>query len=129
MQPNSFKNAFVYEIATKPVDTSEFKGLPIFIQHGDSEPELIIPIGKTDPYGIKKNIDIDTTKLYRAVSKEEYKLVIDNKKFVPFAMAMEEKWFATSKENAKIWGDIFYPNGEYKILEIEVFTESLKMII
>ena len=51
-----------------------------------------------------------TTKLYRAMSQAEYDSVIQNQKFVPYDLAMEDKWFATTLENATKWGDIFYPD-------------------
>ena len=66
-----------------------------------------------------------TTKLYRAMSQAEYDSVIQNQKFVPYDLAMEDKWFATTQENATKWGNIFYPDGNYRILEVEVDTNSL----
>ncbi len=66
-----------------------------------------------------------TTKLYRSMSQAEYDSVIKNQKFVPYDLAMEDKWFATTQENATKWGDIFYPDGNYRIIEVEVDTNSL----
>ena len=66
-----------------------------------------------------------TTKLYRAVSKDEYESVMSNGKFVYYDNAMEEKWFATTESDAMKWADLFYPDGNYKILEVEVETNSL----
>ena len=66
-----------------------------------------------------------TTKLYRSMSQAEYDSVIKIQKFVPYDFAMEDKWFATTQENATKWGDIFYPDGNYRILEVEVDTNSL----
>lgn len=38
---------------------------------------------------------------------------------------MEEKWFATSMEDAEAWASHFYPDGNYRMVEIEVNTSSL----
>ena len=38
---------------------------------------------------------------------------------------MEDKWFATSLENAKKMGETFYLYGAYKVIEIEVDKISL----
>lgn len=68
----------------------------------------------------------DTTNLYRAMSNEEYNSVMKNKgKFVPYDRAMEEKWFATTPEDANKWASIFYSDGEYKMIEIKVDSNSL----
>ncbi len=39
---------------------------------------------------------------------------------------MAEKWFATSPEGAAKWGKAFYPDGNYRMIEIEVPTDVLK---
>jgi len=67
------------------------------------------------------------TKLYRAVSNDEYNSIVSNLyKFSYFPNAMEMKWFATSIKHVKIWGDLLYKNGSYKIIVINVPKESLK---
>lgn len=48
---------------------------------------------------------------------------MSNGKFVPYDWAMEEKWFATSRMDAEQWANLFYPNGNYKM--IEVYIDSL----
>ena len=35
------------------------------------------------------------------MSQAEYDSVIQNQKFVPYDLAIEDKWFATTQENAK----------------------------
>ena len=70
----------------------------------------------------------DTTKLYRVMSEAEYDSVMTHKKFVPSERAMEEKWFATTQEDATKWADIFYPDGNYRMLEIEVETDALSQM-
>jgi hypothetical protein len=67
-----------------------------------------------------------TTKLYRVMSDTEYDSIIKNGgKFSNYDYAMEEKWFATSHNDATKWGSKFYSNKNYKIIEIEVPTDSL----
>ena len=41
---------------------------------------------------------------------------------------MEEKWFATSAEDATEWGRKLYSDGNYRMIEIEVPTESLEQM-
>ena len=66
------------------------------------------------------------TKLYRVMSEDEYKSIIKNEgKFSNYDYAMEEKWFATSPEDAAKWGSKFYPDGNYKMIELTVPTNSL----
>ena len=67
----------------------------------------------------------ETTKLYRVMSEAEYDSVMTNKKFISYERAMEEKWFATTQTDAMSWGEIFYPDQNYKMLEIEVDTSGL----
>lgn len=69
-----------------------------------------------------------SVKLYRAVSSGEYSSVYHNKKFVYFDQAMESKWFATTKEDAIKWGNIFYKDTSYKILEVTVKSEELQKV-
>ncbi len=59
------------------------------------------------------------------MSQAECDSVIQNQKFVEYDYAMEDKWFATTKDNAIRWGNTFYPDGNYAILEVEVDTNSL----
>ena len=66
-----------------------------------------------------------TTNLYRAMSPAEANDVLTNNKFLPYDYAMEEKWFATNVDDAGRWGDIFYPDGNYNILQVNVNTNSL----
>jgi hypothetical protein len=66
-------------------------------------------------------------KLFRAVCEAEYISIIENEnKFIPYEYAMGKKWFATCRAHAKKWGDWFYPDCTYKIIEITVLEESLK---
>lgn len=59
------------------------------------------------------------------MSQAEYDSVYQNQGFVPYDQAMEEKWFATTQSDAMKWGNIFYPDGDYKILEVEVYNNAL----
>ena len=69
------------------------------------------------------------TKLYRVMSDAEHQSIINNGgKFSKYDRAMEEKWFATSPEDAAKWAEKFYPDGRYKMIEIEVPTDSLNQM-
>ncbi len=69
------------------------------------------------------------TKLYRVMSDAEYQSIINNGgKFSTYDRAMEEKWFATSPEDAAKWAEKFYPDGRYRMIEVEVPTDSLNQM-
>ena len=70
--------------------------------------------------GMKTSCKTNTIKLYRVMSEAEYDSVISNGKFLPYSKAMEEKWFATTKSDASKWGNIFYPDGKYKMVEVDI---------
>jgi len=71
--------------------------------------------------------DEEEIQLFRAMCEAEYISIINNNdKFVSYDYAMEKKWFATCHIHAKKWGDLFYPYGTYKIIEITVLKVSLK---
>lgn len=61
-----------------------------------------------------------TTKLYRAVSKAEYNSIKSTGKFSSPLGTMEEKWFLTTKNNSLRWANLFYKNGNFKIVKIRV---------
>ncbi len=83
-------------------------------------------LGKT---GNKANShENGNTKLYRVMSQDEYDSIMANNKFVQYDNAMYDKWFATSKENAEKWGSIFYPDGNYRMVQIEVSNSSLSQM-
>ncbi|HWS44193.1 MAG TPA: hypothetical protein VN421_14045, partial [Pseudoflavonifractor sp.] len=68
-------------------------------------------------------------KLYRVMSDAEYQSIINNGgKFSPYDRAMEEKWFAISSEDAVKWAEKFYPDGQYRMIEIEVPIDSLNQM-
>jgi len=60
------------------------------------------------------------------MSEGEYNSLIENGKFSEYDMAMESKWFATNSTDAIAWGKKFYPDGNYRMVEFEVPTDSLK---
>ena len=39
---------------------------------------------------------------------------------------MEEKWFATTQGDAIKWADIFYPDGDYRMVEVTINTNYLQ---
>ena len=61
-----------------------------------------------------------TTKLYRAVSEAEYNSIKSTGKFSSPLGTMEEKWFLTTKNNSLRWANLFYKNGNFKIVKIRV---------
>ena len=64
--------------------------------------------------------------MFRAVSNEEYDSIINNNNsFIPYDFALEMKWFASNYSHAKKWGDVFYPNGLYKIVKITIAENAL----
>jgi len=46
-------------------------------------------------------------------------------KFTSYNYAMEQKWFATTSADATARGKLFYPNGGYKIIQVNMPTSSL----
>lgn len=87
-----------------------------------------VQYGRTIVCGSTVNGGSNTTKLYRVMSEAEYQSVITNGKFVPYDMAMEEKWFATSADDAAKWANSFYPDGNYRMIEVHVDTNSLSQM-
>ena len=59
------------------------------------------------------------------MSEGEYNSLMDAGEFLPYDKAMESKWFATTAEDATEWGKLFYPDGNYKMVEVQVPTSSL----
>ena len=70
--------------------------------------------------------DSKTTNLYRVMSEAEYSSVMSNGKFVSYDRAMEEKWFATTQDDATKWANIFYPDGDYRMVEVSINTNYLQ---
>ena len=64
--------------------------------------------------------------LFRALCDAEYLSIINNhNKFVSYDFALEMKWFATCYDHARAWGDLFYPNKDYKIIRIKISEKTL----
>jgi hypothetical protein len=56
--------------------------------------------------------------LFRAMCDAEYLSIIENNDtFIEYDWAMEKKWFANSLDDVNKWGNLFYPDGIYKIKE------------
>ncbi|MDE6013637.1 MAG: hypothetical protein K2G50_01685 [Anaeroplasmataceae bacterium] len=64
-----------------------------------------------------------TTKVYRSMSKAEYRSIKATGKFSTTPGAMESKWFATSRADAKKWMKLL---SNEKILKIKVPDSILK---
>jgi hypothetical protein len=72
-----------------------------------------------------------STKLYRVMDQSEYETMINNGgKFAqpPAGPFMEEKWFATTQQDAAQWGSRFYPDSSYRMIEIELPSNSLNQM-
>ena len=67
-------------------------------------------------------------KLYRAMSNEEYGSLTKHKKFILKEGKMAEKFMATNYDDALSWGTKFYPDGNFRIVEIRVPTKSLYLM-
>ncbi len=70
-------------------------------------------------------IDGQTTTFYRVMSEGEYSSLMENKKFMPYELAMEEKWFATNQVDASKWAEVFYPDGKYRMIELEIYNKNM----
>lgn len=67
--------------------------------------------------------------LYRAMSSDEYHAIVNNGgRFPEYSLAMEEKWFATTPQDAKKWGDLFYPDNNYVIMEMKLPSNGLEQM-
>ena len=64
-------------------------------------------------------------KLYRVMSQDEFSTLVEKQQFLPYDMAMEDKWLATSPENARKWAEWFYPDHNYKLVELEIDADGL----
>jgi hypothetical protein len=62
----------------------------------------------------------DTVPLYRAVSPAEFDDAMSSQQFSQGPNSMEGKWFAENGSDANQWGQKFYPNEPYRILETTV---------
>ena len=67
-----------------------------------------------------------TTDLYRAMSNEEYGRLIKHNKFKHKLGTMQDKWMATSYDDAVKWGNTLLGEGNFRIVKIKVPTSSLK---
>ena len=64
--------------------------------------------------------------LYRAASKAETLALRESGYiFTPYEYAMSQKWFATSIQNARKWGSLFYPDEIYEVIEITIPCKAL----
>jgi hypothetical protein len=60
------------------------------------------------------------------MSQDELNAILQNgNKFSSYDYAMEQKWFATTQSHAAQWGNLFYPGGTYRMVEIKVPTNAL----
>ena len=67
-----------------------------------------------------------TTKLYRAVSVAEFNDIAKTGKFLSRGFS-EGKYFATTKNNAKIWGARLSGVNNYKLVKVRVSKKLLKI--
>jgi RHS repeat-associated protein len=70
----------------------------------------------------------DTTTLYRAVNEDEFNSAIESQEFSAGPNSMEGKWVAEQPSDALQWGQKFYGNEPFHILQTEVpssYADSL----
>lgn len=60
------------------------------------------------------------TRVYRAVSEAEYQQVLRTGKFEGLPGGAEGKWFADSAEGAMAHGRGLYPDGKFRLIEVDV---------
>ena len=65
------------------------------------------------------------TKLYRAMSDAEYGSLTKYGKFKYKLGTMQDKWMATTYDDAITWGDKLMGQGNFRVVEIRVPTSSL----
>lgn len=56
--------------------------------------------------------------LYRAVSNEEYDQLMHTRQFEATPNALEGKWFAETLDHAVRWGELFYGDQPFRVVEI-----------
>ncbi|MDR2167271.1 MAG: hypothetical protein LBE35_05405 [Clostridiales bacterium] len=72
------------------------------------------------------HISGNEVQLFRVMSVAEWEsLSVNGHKFSNYDFAMEKKWFATSHNHARMWGELFYPDGIYRIIEITLADIAL----
>ena len=64
--------------------------------------------------------------LYRAMSNEEYGSLTKYNEFRHKLGTMQDKWLATSYDDAKKWGNTLMGEGNFRVVKITVPTNSLK---
>ena len=77
---------------------------------------------------IDKVKNIGNTPLYRVMSQELDAIIANGYKFSINDFAMEQKWFATTQANAAQWGNLFYKNDAYRMIEIKLPTNLLNQM-
>jgi len=60
----------------------------------------------------------ETISFYRAMGQSEYDNLMSTGEFRAGSNSLGGKFFATTPENAAKWGDIFYPSGDFRIVQI-----------
>jgi hypothetical protein len=60
------------------------------------------------------------TRVYRAVSEEEYRDILSTGVLRQGPNSLEGKWFADSLEGANAHGRSLFPNGRFRLIEVDV---------
>jgi hypothetical protein len=63
---------------------------------------------------------VATTKVFRAVSVEEYQSILATGRFSQGPNSLEGKWFADTRLGADLHGDARHGLGNYRIIEADV---------
>lgn len=60
------------------------------------------------------------TRVYRAVSEAEYQDILKSGQLRQGPNSLEGKWFADSLEGARLHGDDLFPNGDFRLIEVDI---------
>jgi RHS repeat-associated protein len=94
------------------------------VQAGPAKPEVApIKPSKAPPAAVAPNslpVKKGHTRVYRAVSEEEYKDILDCGKLRQGPNSLEGKWFADSLEGANAHGNGLFPGGKFRLVEVDI---------
>ena len=69
--------------------------------------------------------EVELTRLYRAVSLDEFNDIRHRRRFRTIPGMMEGKWFADNDEVAKLHADALYPDGDGFIVAGDIESKHL----
>ena len=69
-------------------------------------------------------VPIGHTRVYRAVSEAEYQNILGTGKLHQGLNSLEGKWFADSLEGANGHGKALFPDGKFRLIEVDIPDNS-----